>query len=237
MRREVIGLATLYLGDCRDIVASLPRPAAVISDPPYGIGYKSGPNSRRSISTTKKRFERSIIGDNEPFDPAPWLALAPVAAFTGAQHFHARLPEGGAFHVWNKRGPYEPIDQADGDLIWTTHKAPLRVVDMVWRGICRTVEHNQPIEHPTQKPVALMKWCIGAANVPEGGTILDPYLGSGTTGVAAVSMGHPFIGCEIDPGYFDTACRRIEAAQRQGDLFVSRPRAVDAYPVTPMGEP
>ena len=73
--------------------------------------------------------------------------------------------------------------------------------------------------HPTQKPVALMRWCIERAKVSPGGIILDPYMGSGSTGVASVQMRHPFVGIEIDPGYFDTACRRIEAATKQTDLF------------------
>ncbi len=73
--------------------------------------------------------------------------------------------------------------------------------------------------HPTQKPVELMRWCIQQARVPPSGVILDPYMGAGSTGLASLSMRHPFIGIEIEPRYFDTACRRIEEAQRQGDIF------------------
>jgi site-specific DNA-methyltransferase (adenine-specific)/modification methylase len=190
---------------------------AVVSDPPYGINYKgSTTGGKASISTTGKVFSVPIRGDDKPFDPAPFLALAPCC-FTGAQHFAERLP-GGSYHVWNKRGPYAPLDQADGDLIWVGGpKRALRIVDMVWRGICRHVEHTSPIEHPTQKPVALMEWCIDKLGA--GGVILDPFMGSGTTGVAAVKMGRPFVGIELDPAYFAVAVRRIEDAQRQTDLF------------------
>jgi site-specific DNA-methyltransferase (adenine-specific) len=210
-----IGRATLYLGDCRTV--DLPPVDAVVSDPPYGISYKSGVNSKASISTTGKRYSQGIIGDDKPFDPSPWLAMGPCA-FTGAQHFAERLP-GGSYHVWNKRGPYAPLDQADGDLIWVSGpKTALRVVDMVWRGLCRTVEHDQPIEHPTQKPVALMSWII--ERLPGSpAVILDPYCGSGTTGVAALKLGRSFVGCEIDPEHFETACRRLLEAQRQPTLF------------------
>lgn len=208
MRKEVIGDATLYLGDCLPIAyhmlaEQLSRPdclpLAVVSDPPYGINYVSGANSKSSISTTKKRFTQGIKGDDKPFDPLPFLRLGPCC-FTGAHHFAASLPSG-SFHVWNKRGPYAPIDQADGDLIWVSgEKQPLRIVDMVWRGLCRTVENTEPIEHPTQKPVALMRWCI--ERVGSAPVIFDPYMGSGTTGVVAVQMGRKFTGVEIDPEHF-----------------------------------
>jgi site-specific DNA-methyltransferase (adenine-specific)/modification methylase len=175
---------------------------------------------KNSISTTGKKYSQGIKGDDVSFDPAPWLALG-QCAFTGAQHFAERLP-GGSYHVWNKRGPYAPLDQADGDLIWISGpKKALRVVDIVWRGICRTVENNHPIEHPMQKPVALMTWMI--ARLPEpAGIVLDPFMGSGTTGVAAMLLGRSFVGIELDLEHFATACRRLEQAQRQGDMFIHR---------------
>lgn len=212
---------TLYLGDCREILPTLGKVDAVITDPPYGISYKSGPNSKNSISTTKKRFEASITGDDLPFDPSLFLQMAPCC-FTGAQHFHARLPESGSFHVWNKRVGYTPIDQADGDLIWMSRKQPLRIIDLLWRGLCRSTEHASPIEHPTQKPIALMEWCINA--LPEPLTVCDPYMGSGTTGVAAIRLGRKFIGIEIEAKYFDIACKRVSAATKQQDLFIEKPQ-------------
>jgi len=101
----------------------------------------------------------------------------------------------------------------------------MRIYRLLWDGVCvgsharQEVTAGQSREHPTQKPVALMRWCIERAKVPPGGVILDPYMGSGSTGVAAMQMRHPFIGIEIEPRYFDVACRRIEEAQRQGDMF------------------
>lgn len=220
MRKEVIGDCELYLGDCREVMPSISGFDAVVTDPPYGIGYRSGANSRNSISTVGKRFTAKIIGDDGPFDPRPFLAAFKHCCFTGAQHFAERLA-GGSFHVWNKRGPYAAIDQADGDLVWISGDAkPLRIIDIVWRGICRTSENTSPIEHPTQKPVKLMAWCLERTPTQ---TILDPFMGSGTTGVACVRMGRRFAGIEIDQVYFDVACKRIEHAHRQPDLFVEPP--------------
>jgi len=219
-RIETIGDATLYLGDCREILPTLGRVDAVVTDPPYGIGYVSGPISKNSISSTGKRFSVGIIGDDAPFDPAPFLEAAGVCIFTGAQHFAARLP-GGSYHVWNKRVGYAPLDQADGDLVWISGKMrALRIIDLLWRGICRSTENTDPIEHPTQKPIALMDWCL--KQTPADVT-LDPFMGSGTTGVACANLGRKFIGIEIEPKYFDIACRRIEQAYKQPRLFADEP--------------
>lgn len=213
-RIETIGDATLYLGDCREILSSLPKVDAIVTDPPYGIAYRNGPITKKSISTVGKRNTDGIRGDDKPFDPSPWLNLAPCC-FTGAQHFaHALF--GGSFHVWNKRGPYDPLDQGDGDLIWFSgKKKALRIVDLVWRGICRSTENTSPIEHPMQKPIALMTWCLDRM---DGNTILDPYMGSGTTGVAAMKRGRRFVGIEIELKYFDIACRRIQQEHSQMQL-------------------
>lgn len=215
-RVETIGDCTLILGDCLEVLPTLGKVDAVVTDPPYVQAHRRSGSSRNSISTTGKVFTVPIVGDDKPFDPSPWLALGPCC-FTGAHWFYDRLPGGGGFHVWNKRGPYAPIDQADGDLIWMTHRKNLRIVDLVWRGLCRTTENTSPIEHPTQKPLALMTWCL--KQFPDAETILDPFMGSGTTGVACVNLGRKFIGIEIEPRYFDIALRRTEEAYRQPRLF------------------
>jgi DNA modification methylase len=129
----------------------------------------------------------------------------------GGQYFADCLPPSPRWLVWNKE---QRIMQSDGELAWTSLDGALRIFDKN-----RVALMQDGAEHPTQKPVALMRWCIEQAKVPPGGVILDPYMGSGSTGVAAVQMRHPFIGIEIEPRYFDIACRRIEEAQRQGDMF------------------
>jgi DNA modification methylase len=208
MRIEHIGLATLYLGDCREIAPTLERPAAVISDPPYGIGRdgEEGDAHRKAY----------VFGGWDKCRPdAEWLLWMAQAAdavvLWGGNYFADALPPTAKWLVWDKG---QRIVQSDAELAWTSQSGALRVFT-----IGRHVLHVEGAVHPTQKPVSLMQWCIQQAKVPASGTILDPYMGSGSTGVAAVQMRHPFVGIEIDPTYFDIACRRIEQAQRQGDLF------------------
>jgi DNA modification methylase len=209
VRKETIGLATLYLGDCREIAPTLERPAAVITDPPYGIGEHGG--RFRDRKGGGHRILPCKGWDNKRPDPAMFkmmLGLADVALFWGGNYFADMLPPSKGWIYWDK---LMGGDFSDGELAWTN-------VDRALRKVTRcNKDHGK--EHPTQKPIEVMQFSIDYARVPEGGTILDPYMGSGTTGVAAVEMRHPFIGIEIDPTYFDIACRRIEQAQRQGDLF------------------
>ena len=106
-------------------------------------------------------------------------------------------------------------------MAWTNLPKAVRRLQLLWNG-CMRVERHIAREHPTQKPVALMEWCI--KHLPDTAqTILDPFMGSGTTGVACVNLGRKFIGIELDPGYFDIACKRITDAHRQADMFVAKP--------------
>jgi site-specific DNA-methyltransferase (adenine-specific) len=217
-RREQIGLATLYLGDCREIAPTLERPAAVISDPPYGIGFAYGGGGGCLARSTQ--FAHVVIhGDDAPFDPAPWLTAAERVILWGANHYADRLPATPSWLTWDKRDGVCSNDQADCEHAWSNLGGPARLLRHLWNGLFKASERGIVRDHPTQKPVALMRWCIERAKVPPAGTILDPYMGSGSTGVAAVQMRHPFIGIEIEERYFDIACRRIEEAQRQGDLL------------------
>lgn len=208
MRKEVIGLAELWLGDCREIVPTLPRPDAVISDPPYGIGYAANPIQGKGKAESN---HAAMAWDDRPADFVPALvSCADVVAIWGGNYY--ALPPSRGWLTWFK--PDAPPSMASLELCWTSRDMNAR--QMVWSIAATNAER---VGHPTQKPVALMRWCIEQAKVPPGGTILDPYMGSGSTGVAAVEMRHPFIGIEIEPRYFDIACRRIEAAQKQLDMF------------------
>lgn len=209
--------ATLILGDCLDVTDELDGVQYVVSDPPYGMGYKRSGNSKNSISTTGKVWTETIEGDDQPFDPSPWLRWP--CAFTGAHWFYDRLPAGGTIHTWDKRGPYDAIDQADCDQIWCSLRKPSRKLECVWRGLCRKTEVNDPIIHPTQKPVMVMAWMMERLEVPQGATVLDPYMGSGTTGIACVRTGRNFVGIEKDPKHFATALARLEAEMNQGALL------------------
>lgn len=233
LRDVTIGLARCILGDSREIAPTLPRPAAVISDPPFGMKWDT--NCRRfSGSTPEIQARRGeggrdwgapIAGDDEPFDPEPWLAMDVPTVLFGANHFGARLPVGTTL-VWIKR-----LDDAFGTFLSDAEVAWMRGGHGVY---CRRDTSMKAIErersHPSQKPVGLLQWCIEKARVPAGGTILDPYAGSGSTIVAAVTMGYPAIGIEIEPRYYETMLRRVEAAQRQGDLLRDAPSGSEPYP-------
>lgn len=217
-REEIIGDCRLILGDCRDVpFGSID---AVVSDPPYGISFAHGGNDRSGIGRGRyatKFAKVAIVGDDTPFDPAPLLELAPVCILWGGNHFANRLPPSAAWLIWDKRAAsHHCNDFADCEMAWTNKAGVARVFRHQWDGMMRASERGQERVHPTQKPVALMQWCIEPLAAD---TICDPYMGSGTTGVACANLGRKFIGVEIDESYFDTACRRIEQAYLQPRLF------------------
>lgn len=253
-RIETIGKATLYLGDCYKLLPPCGPVDAIVSDPPYG--QKQNTNVRgagglrtvtppgcgsRAIANAQKarkaagglhssgiavEWPEEIEGDDEPFDPTPWLSIAPRVLLWGAHRFHNRLPEG-SWLVWDKVPTGKIRDQGDGEAAWINDQPPrpMRIHRLLWDGVCvgsaarDEVTAGQQRVHPTQKPVSLMKWCIDQLKLPPGALIVDPYMGSGSTGVAAVEMGFRFVGIEKVPQYFETACRRLDQAQRQGDLW------------------
>lgn len=171
-----------------------------------------------------------IIGDDDSFVPGYWLDIAPRCLFWGAHRFADRLPPG-SWLVWDKVPTGKIRDQGDGEAAWISgEQRPLRIFRLLWDGVCvgsaarDEVTAGQQRVHPTQKPVVLMEWCIRQMAVPDDHTIFDPFMGAGSTGVAAVHLGHPFVGIEIVPQYFETACRRISEALKQPDLFIERPK-------------
>ena len=223
--KVIIGNATLYRGDCLELLAAgMLKADALVSDPPYGIGFVHGGGSGLSAQPNLK----PIHGDDAPFDPMPWIEAiggmdahknAAVVLF-GADHFKTRLPEGGRFMVWDKScGQGAATTFVDAEFMWTNRKNPRCIYRQFWMGAMRSGEDNQgksKRSHPSQKPVELMMWCIETARIGLGKTILDPFMGSGSTGVAALRTGRKFLGCEIDKEYFDIACQRME---KEMDLF------------------
>lgn len=211
-RVEIIGRATLIEADCRDVLPLLPKVDAIITDPPYGIG-KDG--QVRTTGGNGGRKAHEFLGwDQERPCREIFEAICATSndvIIWGGNYFADYLPPAGKWLVWDKG---QRINQSDGELAWTSYHGALRIkvmnrVELLLEGT----------SHPTQKPTKLMKWCVKQCrNNPQ--TILDPFMGSGTTGVAAVQMGRDFIGIELEPKYFDIARRRIEEAQRQGDLFI-----------------
>ena len=133
------------------------------------------------------------------------------------------LPPTRFWLVWDKRRDTTADHHGDCELAWTNLDSVIRCHRQLWRGIVREGEENVvngDKHHPTQKPLELMKFCARMTS----GTILDPFMGSGTTGVAAVRLGRAFIGIEIEPKYFDIACRRISEALKQPDMFIEKPK-------------
>ncbi len=207
-RVEVIGRAVLVQADCRDVLPVLPKVDAVVTDPPYGIasvwkgGLGHGWGKAREQAGLRNEWDEAI-----PSNDTMTLVLGAGQEIIiwGGNYFD--LPPSRCWLVWNK--PERNFSLAEAELAWTNRDNVVRVVD------CPRSESDR--EHPTQKPVKVMRFSIGKV---KGQTILDPFMGSGTTGVAAVQMGRDFIGIEREPKYFDIACRRIDQAQRQGDLFI-----------------
>ena len=207
---------TLYTGDCLDIMRTLEAGSvdAVITDPPYGMNnnynnarFVPGQNGQGGL--IRKNY-KPIHGDDTPFDPSPWLGYPRVVLF-GSNHFGQRLPVGTTL-VWIKR-----TDAAFGSFLSDAEVAWMKGGHGVYcfRDMSHYATSNGDRKHPNQKPVGLMKWVLDRAKVPIGATVLDPFMGSGTTGVACVQTGRNFIGIEIDPGYAEIARQRIEKAQEQ----------------------
>ncbi|HET6499029.1 MAG TPA: site-specific DNA-methyltransferase [Coriobacteriia bacterium] len=224
MRTEQIGDCTLYLGDCLEVLPTLGPVDAVVTDPPYGIGYSPGGGGGgirrrdRDGSRYEKRFTGKDIvrGDETDFDPAPIIALGVPSILWGGNHYAARLPKSARWLVWDKRRGTTVNDFADCEMAWTNLDGPARLLAHMWNGMLRDSERGEARVHATQKPVAVMEWCLSF--VADAQIILDPFMGSGMTGVACVNLGRRFIGIEIEPKYFDIACKRIEAA------WLNRPR-------------
>ncbi len=200
----------LYLGRWEDVTPSIDAGSvdAVIADPPYGIaegGVVDRPTKwQRRAGMTPQEW------DQEAPDLSPLMGLSGRIIFWGGNYF--KLPPSRCWLVWAK--PDAPPSMADVELAWTSFDENAGLFSA---SISST--NRERVGHPTQKPVALMRWCIAKAKVPPGGLILDPYMGSGTTGVAAVREGRRFIGIECEKRYFDIAVRRIDAELKQGKLF------------------
>jgi site-specific DNA-methyltransferase (adenine-specific) len=242
-----IGRATLYLGDCRDILPTLGRVDAVVTDPPYGNKNHDGDfNARlneyrglesKPIANDDATSMREVVdfmlkeavrlmpkeasacccfcgGGGGPSPVFAWLAERMDQ--DGLQFFHSV--------IWDKRNPgLGQRYRRQHEMLMTAHKRGGRIR---WgRGVGAvpniiSMMPDRERDHPNEKPLRLMQQIVWTHSNP-GDAILDPFMGSGTTGVAAVQLGRDFIGIECEPKYFDIACRRIEQAQKQADLFVS----------------
>ena len=203
---------TIYHGDCREVLPSDARFDAIVTDPPYGIGYKSNHNSGRTGEWAKwcrdENFD-SIAGDDGPFDPKPWVTTLPTVFF-GANYFADKLPPSRCWVTWDKRDGMPSNDFADCEMIWTNFDKPSRVYRHLWSGLVRAGRENVAKSvkwHPHQKPEALLEFMILYGQIE--GVIFDPYMGSGTTLVAAKRLGRRAIGIEIEERYCEIAAKRL----------------------------
>lgn len=208
-RVETIGDATLYQGDCREILPTIGKVGAIVTDPPYGIGAKLASGGRREWPLHNKGELAWDMGE-VPSDVVEALpGLAPAIIWGG--HLY-RLPAARGWLVWDK--VVRNFDSGHCELAWTTLDQPVRAFNQATYILTAPFEGKH---HPTQKPNGLMRWCLEF--LPDAAVVLDPFMGSGTTGVACAQIGRSFIGIEREARYFDVACRRIEEAYRQPRLF------------------
>ena len=157
-----------------------------------------------------------VYGDDKPFDPQYILSLNVPTLLFGANYFSNKLPHSSGWVVWDKLRP-AGLDQSDAEFAWTNFIKGVRVFRHLWHGMMRASEHGENY-HPTQKPVALIVWILSLQWTPAG-TVLDPFLGSGTTAVACEQLGRKWIGIEIEEKYCEIAAKRIDAENRQLKLF------------------
>lgn len=233
-RHERIGDCDLYLGDCLEVTPALGPVDAVVTDPPYGINYKSG-HSTADLwvgGDTILNDETTAIRDAAVSVMAEQFAV-PMLVFGSRKN--APPPGCRMVLTWDK-GP--ALGMGALDLPWKPSSEEIYVIGQGFVGPRDqgNVLYHPPVQsmakngrkHPNEKPVGLI--CNLLKKCPPG-AVLDPFMGSGTTGVACVNLGRKFIGIELDPDYFDIACKRIEDAHKQGDLFVPKPAP------TPQQEP
>ena len=202
---------TLYHADATDILDTLREhePDAVIMDPPYGLKLTGlGESANKPHSKLKRpRFR----GDDEAANIGVWMDF-PQVLLWGADHLRGQLPAGGRFLAWDKLAGLQPWDSfSDVEFAWHSRKGASRGISQRWKGLIGlgVDGEDKTREHPTQKPIRVMQWCIRECRLEPGATILDPYMGSGTTAIAAFGMDMRFVGVEIERRWFDAACERI----------------------------
>ena len=217
IREERIGGQRLILGDCLAVMPELGRFDAVVTDPPYGIGESGGKSKSRGKLAVADIYDHKEW-DTGTLDAHVHLAvsMARNSIVFGGNYYD--MPPTSCWLVWDKQNGSN--DFADCELAWTNLDKAVRRIYWRWNGMIRKGDDVR--EHPTQKPLGVIEWCIG--HLPDNAqTILDPFMGSGTTLVACQRLGRSGTGIELDPDYFAIACKRVDEATRQPDLFVAPP--------------
>lgn len=215
MDKVVIKDCTLYHGDARELLEATPTLCydAVVTDPAYGVDAMSGNKSRSNHAAAVDYGD--LTWDKEPC-PQDLIEhcrrVSNHQIIFGGNYF--TLPPTPCWLVWDKLNGSNSF--ADCELAWTNLTKAVRRLQFRWQGYLR--DSHEPRVHPTQKPVPVMEWCL--RHLPAGcKTILDPFAGSFTTGVACAHLGFSFVGCERERQYFDAGCKRIEEAYGKGSMF------------------
>lgn len=206
---------TLFNADWRDVLPDLCFVDLILADPPYGISLKTeGRASGRSNLTQSNDWPR-IAGDAVPFDPSPLIRYrcptvfrGPGIVLWGANYYADKLPPRGSWLVWDKRDGGTPDDGADAELAWVSGVSGTvpRLLRHKWRGMIKASERDQRRLHPSQKPVALMAWCLSF--FPEARLVFDPFCGSGPVPRACKDRGIRCVAVEIVEEYCERAAER-----------------------------
>lgn len=208
VEKRIIGDCTLYLGDCMDVMPTLGEVDAALTDPPYGIGISQNPVRQKHA---KKDWDKCA-----PLSECinKLIEISDEQIIWGGNYFDLRPSRG--FLIWDKKQP-QNFSLAMCEYAWWSRDHNAKIFSKHVIGYEKS--------HPTQKPISLMEWCLGF--MPEAQTILDPFMGSGTTLVACAKMGRKGIGIEMDPEYFEIACKRVEAAYAEPDMFVEQAKKIE----------
>lgn len=207
----------MHLGDSLDVLPTLGHFDALVTDPPYGIGEARGKNASRGRLAKATDFGVDAWDDVPPSPEhlALCISKADAAILFGGNYFD--LPPSSCWLVWDKLNGAS--DFADCELAWTNLRGAVRRLQHRWAGMLREGREYK-VGHPTQKPVAVMVWALSM--VPSAKTVLDPFAGSATTGVACLRTGRAFVGIERERKYFDLACARLRAEQAESSLEAAR---------------
>ena len=203
----------IYLGDCREVLPTQGTFDLLLTDPPYGIGVETDNRQRSGKHGTKNWIAREhdpVHGDDAPFEPAHILALSPAAILWGANNYASKLPDSPCWLTWDRKcGKAADSNITDCELAAVLgHRfTTVRLFRHMWAGFQRDSEVGYRIVHPTQKPVALMRWCLGF--FPDAQTVIDPYMGSGPVARACKDAGKQYVGIEIDERYCEIAAKRL----------------------------
>lgn len=203
-----IGDCRLILGDCRDVLPTLPKHDLLLTDPPYGLGKRMQGGTWGSA----QKYKDLVVWDERPDDGLMMylVSASKNSVIWGGNYFS--FPPSRCWLVWDKQNAVPTM--ADCEMAWTNFDANTKRISLP--------VGSHASGHPSEKPVRLMEWSLRAANAV--GNVLDPFMGSGTTGVACARAGLQFTGVDRERKYFDIACERIDNSYRQEPMVFDTPR-------------